>query len=143
MLSDIADNCEEIKSTIKRFPSKDETHQGLSDSTLIALKEAVAIYQSQSKLIRTSKYEIPLKLNNYNQGYNQGYNQQLELEFTLLGLYKTKDNGDDFTKEEWINILKENTPSSSKYLWDLLDLEECVLDNGRFDKSLINQKLQF
>jgi hypothetical protein len=97
-------------------------------------KNADNIYNNPKlpKLIRTSKYEIPIKFDiNTN-----------ELEFTFLGLYISKENGDNFTREEWINILKENTPKNSKYIWDLLKLEDCVLENGRFDKSLIDINIE-
>ena len=138
MLSDnIESNKELSTSPLQHFPSIIEKYEGLSEGTFNALKEASMVYEyppSLPKLIRTSKYEIPIKINNNN--------QMLELEFTLLGLQKTKDNGENFTREEWINILKENTPISSKYLWDLLKLEDCVLDNGYIDKSLLNIKLK-
>lgn len=123
----------EVPSKLKRFPSIEEHYEGLSKSTIMALKEA-SLHQPLPKLIRTSRYEIPLKLNNNN--------QRLELEFALLGLYKTKENGDNFTREEWIDILKVNTPINSRYLWELLNLEDCVLEDGRFDKSLLDIKLK-
>jgi hypothetical protein len=114
---------------LKRYPSDIIEYDGLLESTITALREATKLSNNFPKLIRTMKYEIPLRINNNN------------MEFLLLGLYISKENGDSFTREEWINILKENTPNSSKYLWELFELEECVMENGRFDHSLLDRKI--
>jgi hypothetical protein len=132
---------EYVSSKLERFPPINITNfNGLHYTTLEALKEASSLKTPRSntqnslpKLIRTTRREIPNSFNS----------KSLKLEFNYLGLPKMKDTLEPFTREEWIDILKENTPKSVFYVWDLLKLDECVMDNGVFNKEKINSHLDF
>lgn len=128
-------------SKLERYPPISPMINGLKESTKNALKEAVLVNEISSQnnyllqlppLIRTTRREIPKSFDIIS----------FKLEFNYLGLPKMNNNGEYLSREEWIDNLKYFTPKNIYYIWSLLNLEECVKDNGVFDMEKVNANIE-